>query len=662
MYFLNLSLGQFLALFGAVSAVMIALYLLDRSRRRQVVSTLRFWVAAEQPPVITRRRHIQQPLSLILQLVSMALLLLAIAQLRWGAQSAAPRDHVLILETSAWMAAQPASRTRATLMEQAQERARVYLRSVPPRDRVMLVRADALATPVTAFEPNRKTLEHAINESRPGSTALNLDQAFSFARQLQAQGGRRGGEIVFVGTGRIAARDAAPSLAAPPRNLRYLPVADAVDNCGLRKIGLRRSTSDPAVWEIYVSARNYGGAPRAVTLALSFGPSAPGATSVPVASQRIVLPPGGEREASFEYRTRAAGIIEAQLLPHDNFPDDDRAAIELPSQELLHVTVYSDQPELLRPVFAANARVAAVFRPAADARNASGSPEDRLLIFDRVRPAARPKIDSIWIDPPGEGSPIPVRARKSDVQFSHWNSDHLLGAGLRTKDFHLASASVFETSPDDVKIGEIDGGAVIVARDGKPKTVVLGFHPALSAMRYELATPLLFANILRWMAPQIFRRWELNAGSVGTVKVALDPDVKTADVRVLQEEGKPVPFTLRERTVDFFAGAQGTVRVLAGDREYVYSLTLPELWESRWEPPEGVRRGIPKFRLAGSDYIDLWHWLAILGAAGLVAEWILYGRLSRGLGKAVKPLLKIRKGVRGQGSAARASESLTPSH
>ena len=36
MYFLNLSLGQFLVLFGGVSAVMIALYLLDRSRRRQV--------------------------------------------------------------------------------------------------------------------------------------------------------------------------------------------------------------------------------------------------------------------------------------------------------------------------------------------------------------------------------------------------------------------------------------------------------------------------------------------------------------------------------------------------------------------------------------------------------------------------------------------------
>ena len=49
MYFLNLSLLQFLAVFGSISAISVALYLLDRSRRKLVVSTLRFWIAAEQP-------------------------------------------------------------------------------------------------------------------------------------------------------------------------------------------------------------------------------------------------------------------------------------------------------------------------------------------------------------------------------------------------------------------------------------------------------------------------------------------------------------------------------------------------------------------------------------------------------------------------------------
>ena len=110
MFFLNLTIAQFATLLGSVSAVVVALYLLDRSRRKQTVATLRFWVAAEQPTVVARRKRIQQPLSLLLQLISICLLLLAIAQLRLGSQGATPFDHVLIVETSAWMGARSANR------------------------------------------------------------------------------------------------------------------------------------------------------------------------------------------------------------------------------------------------------------------------------------------------------------------------------------------------------------------------------------------------------------------------------------------------------------------------------------------------------------------------------------------------------------------------
>ncbi len=202
MYFLNLSLLQFLAVFGGISAVSVALYLLDRSRRKLVVSTLRFWVAAEQPAVAARRRRIQQPWSLLLQLISMALLLLAIAQLRVGSPALAGRDHVIVLDTSSWMAGRSGNRT---LMDVARDRARQYLKALPARDRVLLVRADGLATPATPFEIDRRKTEAAIAASQPGSTALNLDQALLFARHIQGQDGRRVGEIAFIGSGQNGA-------------------------------------------------------------------------------------------------------------------------------------------------------------------------------------------------------------------------------------------------------------------------------------------------------------------------------------------------------------------------------------------------------------------------------------------------------------------------
>ena len=619
MYLLNLSLAQFLAVFGTVSALAVALYLLDRSRRRQVVSTLRFWVSAEQPTVVARRRRIQQPWSLVLQLISMALLLLALAQLRFGAPETGGRDHVLLLETSAWMGARSGNRT---LMDIARDRARQYLRALPGRDRVMLVRADALATPATAFEPDRRKLDAAIVASVPGSTALNLEEVLAFARRVQSQGGRRAGEIAFIGAGRTSQLDPSTTL---PRNLRVIAVPDAIENAGLRKIGMRRAAGDSDVWEIYVSARNYGVRPRVVTLSIDYGP--PGDTGrVVVGSRRVTLQPGADNEQTFEFRSSAAGILGVRLSPRDAFPADDRATLELPSQPTLPVTVYSSEPDLLRPLLAATPRVAAVYK-----KPAEYIPGDKgLVILDRFIPPQRPQADSVWIDPPAAGSPIPVRASAEQVLFSRLDPTHPISAGLRTKEYKLDKTSVFATAPGDARIAEVQAGPVIVARPDQPKIVVFGFHPALSNMRYELATPLLFANLLRWFAPELFRRSELSGVSVGAVKLLLDQDTAPANVKVVTEDGTALPFVLRDRAVHFFSGAPGVVRVLAGDREYVNSLTLPEVGDIQWTPPADVRRGIPRTPPLERAASDLWPWLALAGGLGLLAEWLLFARFRRG--------------------------------
>ena len=638
MQFLNLSVFQFLAVFGSIAAVSVALYLLDRSRRKQVVSTLRFWVAAEQPAVAARRRHINQPWSLILQLVSMALLLLAIAQMQFGGPQSTARDHVIVLETSAWMGARSGNRT---LMDIAKQRARQYLRSLPARDRVMLVRADALATPATAFEPDRKRVEDAIRASQPGATALNLDQALEFSRHIQGQDGRHAGEIAFIGAGRTAERDpgAAPQ---PPRNLRVIPVADAIENCGLRRIGLRRSGTDPDVWDVYVSARNYGSTQRVVTVSLNFGPPQ-AQTRTPAGTQTMSLKPGTDGEASFQVRASGAGMLGVALTPHDAFPADDSADLELPATPMLPVTVYSNEPDLLKPVLGANPRVTATYRKPEEFR----SNDKGLVILDRFIPRERPAGDSIWIDPPAQGSPVPVRTTAENAEFSGWDAADPLAAGLRAKDFKLEKTSVFAAAPGDVKVGSVQAGPVIVARPGTPKIVVMGFHPALSPLRYELTAPLLFANLLRWVSPEIFHRWEVSGGSVGTVKQVLDDDAAAKNVKVTAEDGSALPFTVHDRVLHFFAGSPGTVRVHAGDHEYQYSLTLPQLGDAKWTPPANARTGIPRFLPILDNTTDLWPWLALAGGLGLLLEWLLYGRFRKMQGG---PRLTLRR------KAARAVE------
>ncbi len=119
MFFLNLTAGEFLALFGALGGLIAALYLLDRTKRKKVVSTLRFWTAALTAEEQQSRKRMREPWSLVLQLVSLLLLLLAIAQLQWGTRERRGRDHVLLLDTSSWAAELTG---RGTLLDQREER------------------------------------------------------------------------------------------------------------------------------------------------------------------------------------------------------------------------------------------------------------------------------------------------------------------------------------------------------------------------------------------------------------------------------------------------------------------------------------------------------------------------------------------------------------
>ena len=271
-----------------------------------------------------------------------------------------------------------------------------------------------------------------------------------------------------------------------------------------------------------------------MTVSLDFGPPAK-AGRVAAGTQQFLLPPGADKETTFEYRARAAGILGVTMTPHDAFPADDHAELELPSQPGLLVTVYSNEPDLLRPVLSATPRVKAIYRKPDEYR-----PDDQgLVILDRFIPQRRPAADSIWIDPPAPGSPIPVRQTVEQVPFKQWTPGQPVSAGLRAKDFKLEKASVFEAAKDDSRIGEVDAGPVIVARPSKPKIVVFGFHPALTAMRYELTTPLLFANLLRWISPEIFRRWEISGGSVGAIRQAIDGDTRPEQVSVTAEDGTP---------------------------------------------------------------------------------------------------------------------------
>jgi hypothetical protein len=613
MFFLNLSLGEFLALLGSLSGLVAALYLLDRAKRKKVVSTLRFWVDVPRVDEQRRRKRIREPWSLLLQLVSLLLLLLAIAQLQWGSRERSGRNHVVVLDTSSWMAQRSGT---STLLEQAKEKARQYIASLPPRDRVMLIRADSLATPATSFSDDRNQVLAALAASSASYSALNLTSALELANRAMTWSDAGPGEVVFAGGMRVARWD--DESASVPQ-LRVLAVGEGAEDVGIRQLGVRRDSGNDTAWRALIAIRNYGAAPRRVTLHLRFAASQ-------FAPRRLTLAGGEDREEEFKFSTSGAGTLAASLEPGDTLPLDDSVQLELPSIARVRVAVYTHRPDAWQPLLEADHNIQAFYLPASQYR---AKPDADVMLLDGIAPEAPPQLPSFWVVPPKGKSPVPVLRTEKQVLLNHWNSETALAAGLRSKEMRPDEAETFDVDPPAFAVASSDQGAVVIARPGnasRPRLAEIGFDPLSGASRFDVSTPLLFANILHWLEPDHFRTTEFTAAGVGTASIGIDRIEAGERIRVVDASGFAVPFTVRNNALQLYVVKPAVVRIITPERESIVSLTLPGVGEFAWKPPENAPRAVPGQTWLGASAVDLWRWLALAGALGLLLEWLIYGR------------------------------------
>jgi VWA domain-containing protein/aerotolerance regulator-like protein len=620
MFFLNLTAGEFLTLLGALGGIVTALYLLDRAKRKKIVSTLRFWTPAVRVEERRSRKRMHEPLSLVLQLLSLSLLLLAIAELQWGRRERRERNHILLLDTSAWSAQRSG---RGTLLDKEKQIARRYLARLPTHHRVMLVQTDGLATPLTSFTSDRTQLINAILRSSPGFSALNIEQALSFALHAQNWSGGSAGEIVYVGPQLVADSEA---VMPQVTNLRVLAVKPGREHCGIRRIGVKRNEEDPNSWQAIVTVKNYGLQRRTVHLRTQFA-------GTMFAPRGVRLTPGEETGVEYNFTTNTAGQLVAEITPRDDLEGDRRAVLELPRTGPLKLAVFTNRPDVLKPLLESNHRLGVKFfspgeyipKPAAD-----------VMLLDQIAPEQQPKIPSLWIRPLNEHSPLPVKAVVNDAAIKSWHSETSLGAGLHARGARITTADVFETFKNDVPVLSVPEGPIVVARpsnESHPKISVIGFDPLEGQLKFEATTPLLFANLLRWLSPEAVRLLEVTAAPGGAATVILDPGERwpgplqnqPEGLRVTDTTGTPVPFTVRDQTLQLFASRPSIVHITSGDRERVLSLTLPDLAEFEWKPPRGAASGLPSAATVTQGAVDLWKWLAVLGGLGLLSEWILFG-------------------------------------
>lgn len=608
---LNLTLAQLLAALIPLTGVLVALYFWDRSRRRVTVATLRFWPNLPAPPVTRRHKKLQQPLSLLLQILAMLLLLLAIADWRWGLTEGAVQHHVLILDASAATSAL-ADGNAVPILESIKQSAEQYLKALPAGDRVLLLRADGLTEAATDFTDGRATLRSAVQATESGWTALDLGGALELAENslrlaLDARTSTLRdtpglGEIVFIGGTRAGKGFAANGIGAP---FRWIASPEPGADLGIRAFSAARATNDPTRWEVGLEVWNDSGQEIAGTVEFFFEGRKLGDRNIRVGSLEA-----GSLE--FRIRTEQAGRLEARLAGNDAAERNDAAALELPGVVRQALAMESDRPARLRRLLDSAPSLTVVTEGTAGA----------LTVVDRPTSEARNRV--LYLDP--EAAPIQIIQQVRGARVTSWFGAHPVGQGLRSADVTLGQVSVLRPEEGDVVIAAVEAGPVIVARD-RPgeRWVSFGFDLLEEGLANRLTAPLLFANAVRWFAPDVFRLAEFRATSPGTIELEVAPATRE-QIEVETLAGATPVWVYDQGRVRLFSPRPTTAQVRTPYRNAVLALGLPEASTARWTPPADALRGVPSAGPGGLGGIPLWPLLALAALAILAFDWVRFGR------------------------------------
>jgi Ca-activated chloride channel homolog len=645
----------------------IALYLLKLRRQDHLVSSTYLWqrfvrdVEANAPWQKLRRN-----LLLLLQILFLLLLILALARPATEASGVAGQMVVLILDTSASMAATDGGDNGLTRLEAAKTAARNLVTNLPDNARVtVLAAAGGEVETLASASQDRRQVVTAIAAAQASALSSDLEPALTLAEAIVVR--EPGAEIVLLSDGVVQA----PERMSVP--VRLVPVGQSGGNQAISALSVTPGPAGNSTLFIQVSNYDTQSSQRRLVIQVD---------GIAFTALDLTVPPGGHVEQSLENLPASTQIVEAGLTPAetDFLPLDDHAwtvvrtggpvqatlitagnfflqtaLTLLGSQQIgpnLDLTVISpadwqagqvenkSQPSSQRP-------------PRAEGPLWVGNPpklqSSNLYIFDSSVPDALPPSNLLFIAPPTSipnlfdvmgqvTAPIPKPAQ----------ADHVLLQNVDLSSTQILTSTVLSTTgwSQVIVAGEIQPTAspppshlpipLLLAGEIEGRRIaVLAFSLQQSDLPLRPAFPILMANLLNYLAPgaTILVPPALAPGEAVSVSIP----AQVSDLHLITPSGAETALAVQSRRVNLPPLAQPGLYMLAfesteGEANSTYfavnflnpteSAIAPQP-ELNLTPPPGSETVSAPLLPAQQEW---WRPLALTALILLVLEWLVYQR------------------------------------
>lgn len=642
-------------LLALVPPAIIALYFLKLKRQPlEVPSTYLWHKSIEDLHVNSLWQRIRTSLLLFLQLLFVALLMLALLRPNWQSARAVDERLIFLVDNSASMQSTDVQQSR---LAEAKQKVADMIEQMESNHTAMIISFADTARVEQSYTSNRQLLLEALDRIQPTNQSTSLDGALTLAAGL-ANPGRSATEVQDE-----AVADALPATmyimsdgkfndvaGFSLGNLKpvFVPIGDsATENIGVVAFSVRRNDDRPDRLQAFGRVENFGSQEVRLTAELYLDGRLIDASQINVAAEN-------GSGVAFDLSDRDSGILELRLAHKDAFQVDNHAWAVINRARRAKVLLVTEGNDPLERALTtegatelAEVSVAKpdVLKQSQHKKLAAGGAYD-LVIYDDCRPEKpedMPRANTLFLGrlPPLETWAVDQKAIAPaiiDIDKSHpimqWIDlgDVLISEGTTLKPPAGASRLIDTTKGVIFAVAPREGfedavlGIDFYVSDDKGETYVSTNWP----IRHSF--PTFVFNLLSYLGG---RQEQLAGDSVrpgATLELRTESPAKELVVKA--PSGTTATLARSPRNTFTFSGTRelGAYNVMASDRlNQRFTVNLFDAQESNIRPRKEKTIKIGYVDVEGETSweparFEAWKYLAIVALGVLIFEWYIYNR------------------------------------
>jgi len=620
-----------LAFLGLLLPVPIVLLYMLRLRRREVVisSTFLWRQILQDKEANTPWQRLRRNLLLFLQLIILALMVLALARPYVAVPAISSGQTALLIDASASMNATDADGN--TRFEAAKTQARAIIDTLNDGASATVIRVGEQPEVLTPYTTDREALRAAIDAAQAGTGRADWLAALTLASAGGA--GAEDFAVVMLTDGGVGEADNLPRISIPGA-VRFVSVGQSDENIALTALAARALPGQAP--QLFAQITNYGAVDAEVIFSLRVD-----GDSVPLVSERYTVPANSALPVvsaaalNDAVRTVQASITRSvNSAARDFLPDDNTAWAVNALPTTRRILLVTEGNRFLEQMFASLSGVEAV--RTTPERPLPAQAYD-LYVFDGAQPAAIPPTgDVFFINPPTSNSLLNVGGVVESVGQIRTESGDARLAFVDFDNVNILQYRQVQAAGDwaDTLIRAGDDALLLAGETGGRQVAALNFDLRDSDLPLQIAYPVLMSNLLDWFAPVgiVTSGTSVNVGAPVTLNPPLDAD--TVRVTLPNREMRALPID-RDTLIYTDTAQAGLYRVEALDggtvvaaQAFAVNVFLPQ--ESAIAPREVAFGGQAVTQGAEADeslgQLEFWSLFALLALAFLMIEWIVYYR------------------------------------